>query len=93
MTDTRLQVDLDRDTLSVLDALMVQVRLNEGNRKIGAGTIASRLMKSLTLHPDMIEQLLEEYSARVQADGVAVAAEPRETYQALPKSKSRRAAK
>lgn len=62
MTDSRLQVELNRDVLAILDALMIETRRVEGNRKIGSGTIAARLIESLAEHPEMIEQLLDEYS-------------------------------
>ena len=65
MADSRLQVDLDQDTLGLLDRLMVDARRSEGTRKIGAGTIAARLLESLAAHPDMIDKLLAEYSRKV----------------------------
>lgn len=77
MAGSRLQVDLGRETLSVLDTLMVAVRDAEANRKIGAGTVAARLLETLAAHPDIIEQLLSEYSSRVVS---GVSAESRAEY-------------
>ena len=62
MKDSRLQVDLNQDALALLDSLMVQVRRDEGNRKIGAGTIAARIIETIASHPEMIQQLLQEYA-------------------------------
>ena len=86
MADSRLQVDLDQDTLGLLDRLMVDARRSEGTRKIGAGTIAARLLETLSAHPDMIEKLLGEYSQRV--GGMLVAAESKVEYQTSPKARS-----
>jgi hypothetical protein len=66
MGDTRLQVDLDDDTLTVLDQLMIEARRSEGNRKIGTGTMAARLLRSLTTHPEMIRRLLVEAQSTVE---------------------------
>ena len=74
---SRLQVELDQETLAVLDARMVAVRRAEQNRKIGAGTIAARLLESLAIHPDLIDQLLAEYAR--QAGPVAQAFDEDET--------------
>ena len=73
MTDSRLQVELNRDVLAILDALMIETRRIEGNRKIGSGTVAARLLESLAAHPDLIQQLLDEYSQRQGADAVVIA--------------------
>lgn len=60
--DSRLQVDLDHETLKVLDELMLLARNEEGNRKIGTSTMAARLLTALAARPDLIRQLLKEAS-------------------------------
>ena len=66
MGDTRLQVDLDDDTLTVLDQLMIEARRAEGNRKIGTGTVAARLLRTLAGHPDIIRRLLVEAQSSLE---------------------------
>lgn len=56
----RLQVELEDEHLDVLDAIAGQLRRQEGNRKIGASTIAARLLQKLAADPGLIQKILAD---------------------------------
>lgn len=56
----RLQVDLPPDELKILRRLALEMLEDDG--RAGAGTLAARILGSLSAHPEMIQQLLDEYA-------------------------------
>ena len=55
---------LDGDMAKLLDHLAADLKSSERNYQIGVGTVAARLLESLAAHPEMIQQLLDEYAER-----------------------------
>jgi len=60
----RLQVDINQESLNVLEDWASEIRKESDDRRIGSGSIAARLLESLSTHPDMIEKLLAEYTKK-----------------------------
>jgi len=58
---------LKNDTAQILNRIASDLKANEGNYQIGVGTVAARLLESLSAHPEMIEQLLAEYARKASA--------------------------
>lgn len=58
----RLQVDLPLEQLKLLRRFALEYIEDDG--RAGAGTLAARLLESLAAHPELIQQLLDEYSKR-----------------------------
>lgn len=83
----RVQVDLNTETLDHLDDLANATRKSSKDRRLGAGTIAARLLKVLVSHPEITNQLLEEYNAL--GETLLIAAERREEYE-TPKKAGRK---
>lgn len=56
----RLQVDLSPEKLKKLRRLALEMIEEDG--RAGAGTLAVRVLDVLAEHPEMIQQLLDEYA-------------------------------
>jgi len=53
---------LNGDVAKTLDLIASELKSEERNYQIGVGTVAARLLESLSAHPEMIEKLLAEYA-------------------------------
>lgn len=69
----RLQVDISPEQLKQLRQYAFDMSDSEDGR-IGAGTIASRLLESLAAHPELIQKLLTEYANTHDAASAAQSA-------------------
>mgnify|MGYP007071661382 CR=1 FL=1 len=74
MTDDKrpFRLMLDGDMAKLLDHLAADLKSQERNYQIGVGTVAARLLESLAEHPELINQLLEEYSRRQGVESVPI---------------------
>lgn len=55
---------LTPEVAKVLDHIAADLKSDEGNYQIGVGTVAARLLETLSAHPELISKLLTEYAQK-----------------------------
>lgn len=86
----RVQVDIPQTALNMLEDLAHEIRKFSDDRRVGTGTIAARLLESLSAHPEMIEQLLAEYARKAGTTAKTFHADETSGGRAHPKASGKR---